>query len=95
MQVCAGLGGGGGGGVFFFFSTPHPQPSYQPNKQLKQNQQHLAYERIKLGANLVQIYSAMIFEGPALVSEINKGILARLEEDGFKNINEAVGKSLH
>lgn len=54
-----------------------------------------AYERIKLGANLVQIYSAMIFEGPALVSEINKGILARLEEDGFKNINEAVGKSLH
>ena len=54
-----------------------------------------AYERIKLGANLVQIYSAMIFEGPALVSEINKGILARLQEDGFKNINEAVGKSLH
>ena len=54
-----------------------------------------AYERIKLGASLVQVYSAMIFEGPALISEINKGILRRLEEDGFKNINEAIGKSLH
>lgn len=54
-----------------------------------------AYERIKLGASLVQIFSAMIFEGPGLISEINKGILARLEEDGFKNISEAIGKSLH
>ena len=54
-----------------------------------------AYRRIKLGASLVQIFSAMIFEGPALVSEINKGILERLEEDGFKNINEAIGKDLH
>lgn len=54
-----------------------------------------AYERIKLGASLVQVYSAMIFEGPALISEINMGILRRLEEDGFKNIGEAIGKSLH
>lgn len=54
-----------------------------------------AYERIKLGASLVQVYSAMIFEGPALIGEINKGILRRLEEDGFQNISEAIGKSLH
>lgn len=54
-----------------------------------------AYERIKLGANLVQVYSAMIFEGPSLARDINRGILERLEEDGFKNINEAIGKSLH
>lgn len=54
-----------------------------------------AYQRIKLGASLVQVFSAMIFEGPALVSEMNREILARMEEDGFKNISEAVGKALH
>ncbi len=53
-----------------------------------------AYERIKLGASLVQIYTSMIFEGPAIVKEINKTILERLNEDGFNNITEAVGKSL-
>lgn len=54
-----------------------------------------AYERIKLGASLVQIYTTMIFEGPSIVREINKTILEKLEEDGFKNISEAVGKSLY
>lgn len=54
-----------------------------------------AYERIKLGASLVQIYTTMIFEGPSIVREINKTILEKLEEDGFKNISEAIGKSLY
>lgn len=53
-----------------------------------------AYERIKLGASLIQIYTTMIFEGPCVIREINKTILEKLEEDGFKNISEAVGKSL-
>lgn len=54
-----------------------------------------AYERIKLGASLVQIYSGMIFEGPSIVRDINEEILEFLREDGFKNITEAVGKGLH
>lgn len=54
-----------------------------------------AYERIKLGASLVQIYTTMIFEGPSIVREINKTILEKLAEDGFENISEAIGKSLH
>lgn len=54
-----------------------------------------AYERIKLGASLVQIYSGMIFEGPSICKNINEVILERLEEDGFKHISEALGKSLH
>ena len=53
-----------------------------------------AYERIKLGASLIQIYTTMIFEGPCVIREINKTILEKLEEDGFKNISEAIGKSL-
>ncbi|MGB7403354.1 MAG: quinone-dependent dihydroorotate dehydrogenase [Arcobacter sp.] len=53
-----------------------------------------AYRRIKAGASLIQVYSGMIFEGPALVRKINEGILKLLEEDGFSNINQAIGADL-
>ncbi len=53
-----------------------------------------AYRRIKAGASLVQVYSGLIFEGPAMVRKINKGILELLEKDGFKNISEAIGSDL-
>lgn len=54
-----------------------------------------AYDRIKLGASLIQVYTGMIFEGPTICKNINVRILERLEEDGFKNIKEAIGKGLH
>jgi dihydroorotate dehydrogenase len=50
-----------------------------------------AWERIRAGANLVQLYTGMIYEGPGLVRRINKGILKFLDRDGFKTIAEAVG----
>lgn len=53
-----------------------------------------AYIRIRLGANLVQIFSAMIFEGPSIVRSINKGLKEYLERDGFNHISEAVGVDL-
>lgn len=53
-----------------------------------------AYERILLGASLLQVYSGLIFKGPELCKSINKGILARLELDGFKSISEAIGAKL-
>ena len=49
-----------------------------------------AYKKIKLGANLVQIYSGFIFKGFGLVNEINKELVNLLHKDGFKNISEAV-----
>ena len=54
-----------------------------------------AYERIKLGASLIQIYTGMVFEGPKICRNINETILERLKEDGFDNIKEAIGKGLH
>jgi len=51
-----------------------------------------AYERIKSGASLVQLYSAMIFRGPEIAKNINDGLLTLLEKDGFKSITEALGK---
>jgi dihydroorotate dehydrogenase len=50
-----------------------------------------AYRRIKAGASLVQVYSAMIFGGPDLIMNINKGLIELLKADGYNNITEAIG----
>jgi len=52
-----------------------------------------AYRKIKLGASLVQLITGLIYEGPLLVSRINKELPKYLEKDGFKNITEAIGSS--
>ena len=51
-----------------------------------------AYTKIKAGASLVQLITGMIFEGPQLMSEINRGLVRLLKRDGFQNIQEARGK---
>ena len=53
-----------------------------------------AYKRIKAGASLIQVYSALIFEGPYLVRKINDRLLELLKKDGFNTISEAVGADL-
>ena len=50
-----------------------------------------AYRRIKAGASLIQIYSAYIFQGPAMCKNINEELIKLLKADGYKNIKEAVG----
>ncbi|MEA3372383.1 MAG: quinone-dependent dihydroorotate dehydrogenase [Campylobacterota bacterium] len=50
-----------------------------------------AYRRIKAGASLVQIYSALIFKGPELIKDVNLGLIDLLKADGFANISEAIG----
>ena len=50
-----------------------------------------AYKKIRLGANLVQLITGMIYEGPQSISEINRGLAELLEQDGFKDIRDAVG----
>lgn len=51
-----------------------------------------AYVKIRAGASLVQLYTALVFEGPALVSRIKRDLLALMDRDGFKTIADAVGK---
>ena len=50
-----------------------------------------AYARIRLGASAVQIYSALIYEGPGLVGRIKRDLADRLHADGFSTVSEAVG----
>ncbi|MFV0643581.1 MAG: quinone-dependent dihydroorotate dehydrogenase [Sphingomonadaceae bacterium] len=50
-----------------------------------------AWERIRAGASLVQIYSAMIYYGPEIARNINRGLERLMDRDGFASIAEAVG----
>jgi dihydroorotate dehydrogenase len=50
-----------------------------------------AYAKIRAGAACVQLYSAMVFQGPGLVTVVRRDLAARLATDGFKSVAAAVG----
>jgi dihydroorotate dehydrogenase len=50
-----------------------------------------AYARLRAGASLIQIYSAMVYEGPFLARRIARGLKALMARDGHANVAEIVG----
>jgi dihydroorotate dehydrogenase len=50
-----------------------------------------AWERIRAGASLVQLYTAMVYEGPGIARRIARRLAQRLKREGYANIAEAVG----
>lgn len=50
-----------------------------------------AYAKIKAGASLLQLYTALTYQGPGLVSKLKRELAELLREDGYTNISEAVG----
>lgn len=50
-----------------------------------------AYEKIRNGASLVQLYTGLIYEGPGIAKRINSGLLHYLDRDGFESVEQAVG----
>ena len=52
-----------------------------------------AWARIRAGAGAVQLYSALIYEGPGLVGRIKRDLAARLRAEGFSTVSEAVGSA--
>ncbi|HEU4959485.1 MAG TPA: quinone-dependent dihydroorotate dehydrogenase [Sphingomonas sp.] len=50
-----------------------------------------AYARIRAGASLIQLYTALVYGGPGLVRSIATGVAERLRRDGFASLAEAVG----
>ncbi len=50
-----------------------------------------AYVKIRAGASLVQLYTALVYEGPGLVARIVDGLAARLRADGFGCLKDAIG----
>ncbi|WP_123537030.1 quinone-dependent dihydroorotate dehydrogenase [Halosimplex salinum] len=53
-----------------------------------------AYAKIRAGASLVQLYTGLVYEGPALSRQINRGLVTLLERDGFESVEDAVGADL-
>ncbi|NXL65866.1 PYRD dehydrogenase, partial [Chordeiles acutipennis] len=52
---------------------------------------HDALEKIRAGASLVQIYTALVYHGPSVVGTVKQELEELLREQGFKNVMEAVG----
>jgi dihydroorotate dehydrogenase len=50
-----------------------------------------AYAKIRAGASLIALYSALVFHGPALVGTIKRELAAKLRADGFASVRDAVG----
>ena len=53
-----------------------------------------AYERIRAGASLVQIYTGMIYEGPFLAQRIVRGLIRIMEREGLPHLRDAIGKDV-
>lgn len=50
-----------------------------------------AYRRFKAGASLVQVYTALIYEGPGLIRRMNQELLSCLQSDGYNHLTDAIG----
>lgn len=50
-----------------------------------------AYNKIRAGASLVQLYTALVFKGPMVAHDINTELLSLLKRDGFNHVSEAIG----
>jgi dihydroorotate dehydrogenase len=50
-----------------------------------------AYRMIRLGASLVQVYTALVYEGPGVVRRITRGLGELVARDGFERVGDAVG----
>ena len=51
-----------------------------------------AYDKIRAGASLVQLYTALIYQGPGLIAQIKKDLAELLHQNGFHHLRGAVGK---
>ena len=52
-----------------------------------------AFEKIKAGASIIQLYTALVFHGLSLSYDIAKGLDELLERNGYEHISQAVGSA--
>jgi dihydroorotate dehydrogenase len=50
-----------------------------------------AYRKIRAGASVVQLYTALVYHGPSIARDINRGLLELLERDGFDRLSDVIG----
>ncbi len=75
--------------------SPHgPQPLRADRRRCGRDGAEDAYAKIRNGASLVQLFTAMVYEGPLLARRIARGLARLLERDGFASVADAVGADL-
>ena len=52
------------------------------------------YEKVKSGASLIQLYTSLTYEGPAIINKILSDLIRLLKTDGYNNTKDAIGKSV-
>jgi len=50
-----------------------------------------AYQKIQLGASLIQLITGMIFQGPQVIAQINQGLAEQVSRDGYRSLSQAIG----
>lgn len=74
-----------------------PHPTAPPcihnahGAQCKHNAGEDAYRKIRAGASLVELYTALAYEGPAVIPAIKQQLAECLARDGFESVSDAVG----
>ncbi len=53
-----------------------------------------AYEKIRAGAGLLQLYTGLVYKGPGLIKSINSGLVDLLQRDGFAKLPDAIGRDV-
>jgi dihydroorotate dehydrogenase len=51
-----------------------------------------AFAKIEAGATLLQLYTGLVYQGPALISRLKAELVAHLERDGYARLGDAVGR---
>ena len=73
------------------YSAPPPNTLCSPGANLVLYSRPPPNTHCSPGACLVQVYTALAFDGPKAVPDIKEGLAACLARDGFKSVGEAVG----
>ena len=50
-----------------------------------------AYRKIRMGASLIQLYTALVYEGPGVIARIKRGLAEYLRRDGLQSLSQLVG----
>jgi dihydroorotate dehydrogenase len=53
-----------------------------------------AYQKLRAGAHVIQLYTGLVYRGPSIARDINEGLLDLLERDGFDSVADAIGADL-
>lgn len=53
-----------------------------------------AYCLIRNGASLIQLYTAMVYDGPGIFEDLRNGLERLLVIDGLSNVSQAIGKDV-